>query len=553
MRAEDFLDTSEPPAKLNAAAFLDEPDPETLEGVLGKGPEADTPSYLRPELKSPLVTASKVAMGPLGMTELGDRFVRGGLAGLNRMGEGILQTISQIAGRGTGVQEAARNVRDIDRGVAELGGAAEAGKFVGENALTAVSPARALPTLAAAAAQGFTRADDTGEKTLAERGIQAGTESVLGGTAATGIKATGKAISWLRRGKGVDVSGKALGDASTGVDDIGRAKDIQTVLKTKYSDATAAEDAAWDAVRKEVSGQALTPQQAKPLMESLQAAQANMVSNDAAGAVDRQLARLSRFVANGQDVPAAELLGIRSTLSKASAKDGGVWEAVKTVDQFIDQNLKVASLPKALGLSRKRFQVFDDRRAVAAAVAEEATPERFGRVLLGSGTPANAVDAAQYVGDILTAAGKEAPKVQALVDQAVSHRILQVARSGDGEKIWIGKVANEITNLRRKNPSLWEKLSPDARSSLEVLETNLRKEGEAGRLTKVAEFALGTISRGIRPFGISTNLRLPSAFAPKTVADLQQLINVMRLRPEMAEKGLGTLSGKPITVTAPKR
>lgn len=374
---------------------------------------------------------------------------------------------------------------------------------------------------------------DVGDKIAGTPGRVVGTVAgaYFGATAPDRISNVAKdGINWLR---GSPQAQTALGDVAGGVDDVGRAQEVQKVLKGEYDKVTASEDALWGQVRKESAQSALPVSKAKELTQKLLDAQADMTSNEAAGMVDRQIARINRFVDAGQDIPANEVIGMRKTLSKAAQKDGGLWSAVRNTDDFIADNLDVPTLPKAISASRSRFQVFDDQKAVAAAIADDATPESFGRVLFGGSSPSNAPNAAQYYNQVVKAAGKGGePKVRQMLDQAVAHRILQVARSNEGDKVWIGKAANEVSNLYRKNPSLWKELSKGTRDQLLQMEKTLRAEGGTGALNKVGELLFGIINRSSSPLGLKTNLSLPSPFAPKTVAELDEVVKAMGQRPE---------------------
>jgi lysozyme len=487
--------------------------------------------------------------------------------GLVKAATGAIQGVAQAVGADGVAEAAGRSTQQINRNIEKMGTAGKVGAFAGEIAPYLAVPAggatmvgRAALGAASGATQGALQAQenpDGGERVK---------DAIIGGlTGLVAPVAIDKAV-YVAKGAGsavrnavksvqapaiTDTTRAVLGDVAGGVDDVGRNSQIQTTLKKGYESLSRREDAVWNKVRTEAAQSAVSPQQASGLVDELVKVQGELTSNDAAGVIDRQIARLGRFIANNQEVPAAEVIGIRQTLSKASRNDGGLYRGVQATEDFINTNLQVPSLKPALNLSRQRFTTYEGPKVVAAAIEDGATPERFGRALFGASSPANAVDAGTSVQQVLKAAGKDKAKTQALIDQSVSHRILQLARQNDGEKIWIGKAANEITNLRSKNPSLWKALSPESRNGLVKLETAMRRDGEAGALNKVGDFALNLVSRTIRPLGINTGLRLPSIASPKTVAEFDEVLRYLA-EPEVVAKAAktGLTAGKTVTSAA---
>lgn len=513
--------------------------------IAGEGTTVDAVRAFRPQPSAPDSKSEEAGWLSSTLGSFAD--------GVVKRGVGVIQAGADLVGAEETSEAASKVAQRLQKRIDSKGAVSKGAGFVGDIAPTLLVPAggtgvagRMVAGAVGGVAEGATRAQEvgglservnntaTGALTGAIAAPVAGAAMDLAGSAARGIK---NAVTSVRKPAITGTTNAVVGDIAGGVDDVGRNKEAQGILKKGYEKLSGREDAAWNKVRTQAAESRVSPKTASSLVDSLVNVQNDLTSNDAAGVIDRQIARIGRFISENQEVPAAEIIGIRQTLSKASRNDGGLYKSVQEVEKFINEHLNVPALKPALNLSRERFTTFEGPKAVAAATEEGATPERFGRALFGASSPANAPDAAKAVQEVLKASGGQKKEMQALLDQSVSHRILQVARQSDGEKIWIGKAANEITNLRKKNPSLWAALSPDTRTGLAKLEGAMRRDGEAGALNKVGDFAFSLLSRGFRPLGINANIRLPSIAGPKTVAEFDEVLRYLA-EPEIAREAI---------------
>jgi hypothetical protein len=383
---------------------------------------------------------------------------------------------------------------------------------------------------------------ETADMRNAMAGDQAQTGAIVGGALGAAAPAVAGTAKALTRPMKKDFSGKLLGEGADSVDDVGKFAHVQRKLSDKYGELTAAENAAWDGVRKQAAGKGVAPKSIQPLQQKVMDAQATLTDNDAAGVVDRILTRWNRFAEAGEQIPAEELIANRSTLSKASAKNAGLRPIVGEVETQL-KNLGI-DVDKAVGLTKKRFAEFDDIAPIASALGENATAADFGKAVFGSGSVANATKAAQRVKEVMRAAGSDHADVKQALDQAVVHRILQTSSNGGEETVWIGKAAREINNLRQKNPEMWNMLGKDTQEGLSKLRDQMLKADKSGKIQMASQGLLWAANKILMPIGAKQTVRFPSTTGLQSTVDFKTIKELMKLRPDEGRSALDALMGK---------
>lgn len=355
--------------------------------------------------------------------------------------------------------------------------------------------------------------------------------SVLEGAAKGVVKAApivagkaAKVVQSLKSPKSVSVAGEVLGDT----DLAGTAKAVQDILKGQYNKSAKVEDYLWKRVRREAENVTIPSNKARKLQETLIDAQSSLTNNDSAGVVDRVLRDISRFAANDMRVPANMAIGWRRALSKASTKDASLRPVAKEVEGFLTDTLNVKSLPKAIQASTRRFEKFVDQDVVAKTIADEATPETVGKLLLRDGT-----QGAQIFDQVIKAAGKQAPEATKAMQQGIAHNVLSegvVTYNRAGEAV-VNKnaLADNVFQLRTANKSLWNKLTTRQQEGLLALAANAKKSAEGNIVSNVArvvaDFMGPKVSVVNRITGASEKL------APSQQMTIQEALELMKIRP----------------------
>ncbi|TGT42784.1 hypothetical protein [Mesorhizobium sp. M8A.F.Ca.ET.165.01.1.1] len=416
------------------------------------------------------------------------------------------------------------------------------GKSVGMLTETAANPLNYVLPGDGTAATGAKVASSFGEKVLAgavaggEQGFIQGlgkednrtvnTAVGAGLGAATGVISAGasKVIQKLKEPAAQSVAGDVLGSG----DVASHAADVRQILQGQHDIASQAEDLAWNKVRQEVVGQELNNKAIRSLQDKLLETQSTLTNNDSAATVDRILTGINKFVSGDQRIPAPTVLGWRKALSRASAKDAGLRDSVGVLDSVLKENLNVASLPKAIGATTNRFAKFVDQEAVAKAIADSATPETVGRVLMRDTS-----QGADVFNQVMKAAGDQAEEAKGAMQQGIGYHLLSdgvVTYNKAGVPV-ISKngVADNIFALRSQNKSLWSKLSPAQQQGLTELATNLKKSADgniASNLVRVISNFLGPKATVVNKITGATE-----KLAPSQQIDLPKAIEMMKVRP----------------------
>jgi hypothetical protein len=467
--------SSKPWEKYGAPAMANE----TPEGVVMRGPDANVPSYLRNDLGGAAGVARKITDAGLKATTFGlvDADTVSSVAGgLNQLGEGMTQLVSHAAGaeRGSRIRkEAGENIRGIQRGLDDKGWQGAVGGFVGRNALGLTG------NVVAAGLGGLAAPDDSGESSMRQRVGQGALEA---GVTAVAPIVVGRAVNWLRGApKATTGSGERV--IGSGVSEADAAQDVRNILTKEHASVAAKEKAAWEAVRAEAAQQSIPYTRIGQLQEALMGAQAGAGAGGQA-VIDGQLRALNRFVDGGLDVPAQQVVAMRQALSRASARDGGLREAVKAMDEILGETLNVRSLPKALSASRNRFGLFDEQKAVADAIADGTSVERVGEILFKGNAQASEV-----FDQVLRAAGPRAAEAEIAMQRGIVRHVLNdgvisYARKGGEPIINKQALSDNVFKLRDRNRSLWIKLTTGQRESLLRMAEGLKKSADGNVLSR---------------------------------------------------------------------
>ncbi|RWE44237.1 hypothetical protein [Mesorhizobium sp.] len=335
-----------------------------------------------------------------------------------------------------------------------------------------------------------------------------------------------------------------------------KASVVQKVLNGSHEAASKVEDAAWSKLRADVADKAIATKEAKPLMDKLIEVQGNTLNNDSAGVIGRQLERLNRFVGNNLSIPAAELVGIRRTLSKASVRDAGLRDAVSYVDGILKNRLDVPSLETALNASKDKFARFDDQATVAKLIAGETTAASAGKVI----NPANA-QAANNFKQVVGALTDEADVAQAklTMQQGVASSLVQdaISSSDSAGGLIVSKntLASNIAKLRNNNPELWGLLETKQRQALANLETGLRK-GQNNPVSLLGNFAVKWGLRGTGLGELVPRVGVDDGVALKHITDMLQARPTAAAKPFVAPAATGAAAtalvpkGQPVSPIA---
>lgn len=416
--------------------------------------------------------------------------------GLLQRGIGAIQGGAQLLGANDTAQAAGNAVKDINQNLQGAGLAGKAGQIVGDAAPLALAPGIGTAALAEAASRPSEQPQDLGQRaTNAALDYAGGKALSAAGSAAMRYLSpeVNTAVS--------DIAGTTPGNTQA------NASALQDLVQTQHNKISGQETGLWNKVGEEAANSAIPNKNIGQLQNTLMDAQASMTNPQSAALIDGQLKVIDRFVNGGLDIPAPAVIAMRKALSKASANDGGLRDAVNGVDNFIGQNLNVPSLPDAIATSKSRFQNFVDQKVVAKIADPASTPETVAAKVFNANDP----QAADKFNQVLTAVKNTGGDIQAArthMQQGVANSLLGDAVQGADRSgaplVNSTKLANNIQDLRTNNQSLWNQLPSGTRQSLSQVEQAQRPYG-------------GVVGLGIKAVKGAANLGLKAA--PGVVGD----------------------------------
>ena len=221
------------------------------------------------------------------------------------------------------------------------------------------------------------------------------------------------------------------------------------------------------------------------------------------------------------------LLGKGRFESRGAAKIDGDSGAVGTWKEAIKSRRDIANK-------------FEEPEGVKIAI-EDNDIKKVETALIGSGSPGNKGNlAVVYRNVIKSVPDGDKKEVAMLMRQSIISRMIKSsARTAKNDGIDARIMANQIRNLRRENPDMWNSFPRAEKRLLTNLERGLREETKAGALKKVAGF----ISKYI---GRTPLYELPSTLDPKRILSVDELIKLSEtpLKKPIVGISIGTTGGE---------
>lgn len=427
-------------------------------------------------------------------------------------------------------------------GAVGTGGAAattKAGTAIGRGLRAGNLGARTLKGAGAGGASGATFGAGAAEDEAKTEGARRG--AVLGATLGTAYPLAGASVSSiLGRSKGA-VADLFEDIGERGLDGTQAFSEVQTLLGDEAANlsrriSTTFDDAVERGANTEISKDVISE-----LSEELSREAAQQIDDRAASVLQNSAQRLDDLLTK-DSITLNDLQSLRRIGSQTSARGGSEGFAGGVVKDSIDGALDnafeagkisgdkeaVQTWKRAIDLRKQFGNKFERAREVAFAVGNE-TIESVEQKFIGGASPSQAKNAARIYDDVLKAL-PEGQKEQGgfLLRQSIVNKMIKNAakRSDDPEGVSATFLANQIKNLRRDNPSLWNKFPDDEKRILNKLQKDLLKQSEGGPLNKIGGALFNLLGRATR-----SNLELPRTLRPKTIVDIKELLDLTRVTP----------------------
>lgn len=225
-------------------------------------------------------------------------------------------------------------------------------------------------------------------------------------------------------------------------------------------------------------------------------------------------------------------LGVKHTDGKArSAIDEAILKAIDSGN--IEGDPRVGQVYKDAISSFKNYQkTFADPKmnpTVKSIVDTDLTPEDLSSKLFGAGSIGSGRKAGQKYDEIVRVLG---PEAEPELKKAVIGKVLSFANEpdkGTGDNmVWLQRVAREVSNLKSKNKSLWNKFDKDEQDALNRMAQTAMRSAEGGVANKAVSAILSLGNSVLARGGLRTDLRLPSTLQPKQLVREEDIIDLSR-------------------------
>ncbi len=323
---------------------------------------------------------------------------------------------------------------------------------------------------------------------------------------------------------------------------------LQEQISGRFEDGIKVEPGLFDIAKERGQNAFVNKESVRQLSNDFKRQAFEEIDDDATKIFQNAADRLDTFI--GQDnVTVNDLEGLRRAASQASRRNFAGGAVARDVDQFLENSLKdnvtgdteaINVWKEAISKRREFGRKFQNPKEIAAAIGDEAI-ETVEKRFLGSGPLSSKTELATIYDNTLKALPKEDQEAAGfLLRQSLVNRMIKRAArtSDDDEGLSASFMANQIRNLRRENKSIWNKFPNEEKKILNRLEQNLRKKSRGGPVNKVAQALFNFLGRATR-----SNLELPRTLKPKTVVDVEELINLTRIKPQGARGVFGTTVG----------
>jgi len=234
-----------------------------------------------------------------------------------------------------------------------------------------------------------------------------------------------------------------------------------------------------------------------------------------------------------------ELMVVRRGLSKLSnSPDSGIRNAAGQIKGQLDEFLKAPDTVKgskkavrvwnnAIKSQREYSSKFEDVVEIAKAV-DDTTNEVVEQAFIGSGGAALNKNLSNVYDSAIKAVPSNKRKLTGFrLKQSIVNRMVKNAAQSvdDAEGVSASRLANQIRNFRRDNQSMWAKFNEGEKRALTRLETSLRKEMKGGVVNRIYQ----SVEKFIKG-GLGQNIELPRTLKPKTVVDIDDLLELTTVR-----------------------
>lgn len=380
--------------------------------------------------------------------------------------------------------------------------------------------------------------------TLGERAEQAaigaGVGAAVGAAAPRVITAFGKGLDSVRNrfARGVNELDEFFGAVAGGADDIQLLNEVQEQVGKKAGRQMKEISSLFRRATQEGRRAIVSKQPIDSLKTRITATAEEFIDDDSANFLRNVLTRVNGL---GDSATVNDLEVIRRAATNASQR----LPAAGRVKALIDDVLIEASekgqikgkegavrLWKSAIAKRRDFaNRFENPKTVALAATDEITPEQLSQRLFGAGSITTARGAGKEFDAVVRALG---PDSKPLLKQAAIGKIIRFAgRDAADDQVWLQRLSKEISNLRKQNPSLWNKFDEKERQLLSMVGNEAEAAARGGPINRVIDATLDIMNWVFRRGGFRTSLRLPSTLEPKQMASMQDVLNLVQTKPEI--------------------
>lgn len=234
------------------------------------------------------------------------------------------------------------------------------------------------------------------------------------------------------------------------------------------------------------------------------------------------------------------LAGIRRDLGKSISESRAKGIIDDVISDAVDKG-DISGSPEAGKLwkdatnqFRQYKQTFDNPKmnpTIKAIVDTDLTPEDLSSKMFGAGSIGTGRKAGQKYDEFVRVLGKEVePDLKKAVVGKIMNFSLEPSESMRGNQVWLQRVAREVSNLKGKNKTLWNKFSAEEKEALTRMGEMAQRASEGGVVNKTVDGVLNIANNLLSKTGLRTSLRLPSTLQPKQLASEADVLDLSRSR-----------------------